>query len=138
MTKLNALLLCIFVLSIIGYYGIYQTWALNSKGRYTIARYVGTLAGGRQGASDLYEFYYKGIRYNKSIKVYNDKRYFTYKYCNFLPSNPSICKIEYDILVPNCVLPNKVPLDGWENMPNVKCSDTLSPLFSGRINLNSR
>lgn len=129
--------LFLFVGSIFFYFGAYENIMLNMHGKYTLARYIGTSTGGRQGASDKYAYTFEGKEYYKFISVYDDKRYLTFKFCKFVPSQPSICRILYDIEVPHCITLDNIPKQGLDSLPSGKvCIDDKPPLNRGRVELD--
>lgn len=107
---------------------------LNTKGRYKIATYIGSTKGGRQGGADFFSFRYNNKYYKQGIKTLRNKIP-KYVFCKFVPSNPNLCKILFDDVVPYCLLTVLTPQNGWDSVPQINCNDSNEIIYADWIQL---
>lgn len=122
MKKSDVFLLSLFaVLFIIGIV-FYQrsSRSLINHGVYVIGKKIKYIPGGGElSAIWDYEYYYKGNRYEWSFQsmgakfMYSDSLIFL----KISSENPKYCEHIMNVRVPYCLSPQKVPKDGWIELP---------------------
>ena len=110
-------------------YVVYFNFMLNTKGRFKIATYIGSTKGGREGGDDYFSFKYNNQIYIQGIQTIRSKIP-KYVFCKFVPSNPNICKIYYDLVVPYCLLTISTPHIGWDSIPQIECIENKETIYA--------